>query len=81
MDNFSEQFDESSDESSLLFESSSSSSTSDSEEDELTNIKMARIQNYLDVIAKYTDLQFKQHFRLIRIVADRVINMCSVFVY
>ena len=61
--------------SSLLFKSSSSSSnlTSISEEDMTIN-KAARIEDYTDVITRFTDLQFKQHFRLTRIVAGRVIG-------
>ena len=65
---------------SLLFESSSSSSISSSEsEEEMSDTKVARIQNYEDVIGRYSTLQFKQHFRLTRIVADRVISMWLEF--
>ena len=63
----------------LFFGSSSSSSTSDdtsdSEENAIT--KTVRIENYLNVITNYTGLQFKQHFRLKRIVADKVISCFS----
>lgn len=63
---------------SLLFDSSESSDTSlssDVDDDVPPSIKKARIENYLHVIENYTDLQFKKHFRLTRVVAEMIIGM------
>lgn len=67
--------DESSSGTSLLYTSSSSASHSSSDSEEDLIVKRARIKDYLEVVPKYTDLQFKQHFRLSRTVAEKVIGM------
>lgn len=62
----------------IIFESSTSGSSSDSDDDEeLFNIiinnnrnnrRVPKIRNYLEhVVALYTDIEFKSHFRLVYI--------------
>lgn len=60
----------------VIFESSSSSSSDSDDDEELLNImednknirKVPKIKNYLEhVVARYTDIEFKSHFRLIYI--------------
>lgn len=64
----------------ILFESSTSASSSDSDDnEELLNIiinnnrnrnnrRVPKIKNYLEhVVALYTDIEFKSHFRLVYI--------------
>lgn len=61
----------------IIFESSTSASSSDSDTEELLNIiinnnknnrKVPKIKNYLErVVALYTDIEFKSHFRLVYI--------------
>lgn len=50
------------------------SSSSSSESDADHRKKKCRVENYLDVVENYTELQFKQHFRVKRIVAENIIS-------
>jgi len=63
----------------IIFESSTSeSSSSDSDDNELLNIKInnnnnkrkiLKIRNYMEyVVASYTDVEFKSHFRFVYIL-------------
>lgn len=66
--------DDSSEGSNSSWMSSSSSVLSSSADEYRVADKKPKIENYLDVINSYTDLQFKQHFRIERFCVNRLIS-------
>lgn len=60
----------------VLNESSSDSSTEE-EEMELSRIQTVRprIKNYMDTISEYSDVEFKSHFRMSRVVFTYLLNL------